>query len=137
VQCTTFQYITSVGSLENPLNSLETISVFSIMTRDVKTEKEDQNVLTTCRIMYENNIGSIIIVNQSDNNNPKPVGIITERDIVRMLGSLKTSLLQTPLRNIMSKPLVNVSINSSVRDAIQTMQQKNIRRLIVSDGRKQ
>ena len=34
----------------------------------------------------------------------------------------------------MSKPLVNVSINSSVRDAIQTMQQKNIRRLIVSDG---
>jgi CBS domain-containing protein len=137
VQCTTFQYITSVGSLENPLNSLETISVFSIMTRDVKTEKEDQNVLTTCRIMYENNIGSIIIVNQSDNDNPKPVGIITERDIVRMLGSLKTSLLQTPLRNIMSKPLVNVSINSSVRDAIQTMQQKNIRRLIVSDGRKQ
>jgi predicted transcriptional regulator len=36
----------------------------------------------------------------------------------------------------MSKPLVNVSINSSVRDAIQTMQQKNIRRLIVSDGDK-
>jgi CBS domain-containing protein len=104
------------------------------MTRDVKTEKEDQNVLTACRIMYENNIGCVIIVNQSDNNNIKPVGIITERDIVRMLGSLKPSLLQTPLRDIMSKPLVNVSINSSVRDAIQTMQQKNIRRLIVSDG---
>ena len=116
------------------MNSLETISVFSIMTRDVKTEKEDQNVLTACRIMYENNIGCIIIVNQSDNNKIKPVGIITERDIVRMLGSLKPSLLQTPLRDIMSKPLVNVSINSSVRDAIQTMQQKNIRRLVVSDG---
>ncbi|MGC2680849.1 MAG: CBS domain-containing protein, partial [Candidatus Nitrosopolaris sp.] len=52
------------------------------------------------------------------------------------LGSLKPSLLQTPLHDIMSKPLVNVSINSSVRDAIQTMQQKNIRRLIVSDGGK-
>ena len=114
------------------MNSLETISVFSIMTRDVKTEKEDQNVLTACKIMYENNIGCIVIV-KSDNNT-KPVGIITERDIVRMLGSLKPSLLQTPLRDIMSKPLVNVSINSSVRDAIQTMQQKNIRRLIVSDG---
>jgi CBS domain-containing protein len=113
------------------LNSLETISVFSIMTRDVKTEKEDQNVLTACRIMYENNIGCIIIV-KSDNT--KPVGIITERDIVRTLGSLKPSSLRTPLRDIMSKPLVNVSINSSVRDAIQTMQQKNIRRLIVSDG---
>jgi predicted transcriptional regulator len=42
------------------------------MTRDVKTEREDQNVLTACRIMYENNIGCIIIVNQSHNNNTKP-----------------------------------------------------------------
>ena len=82
--------------------------------------------------MYENNIGCIVIV-KSDNYT-KPVGIITERDIVRLLGSLKPSLLQTPLHDIMSKPLANVSINSSVRDAIQIMQQKNIRRLIVSDG---
>ncbi|HYA85243.1 MAG TPA: CBS domain-containing protein [Candidatus Bathyarchaeia archaeon] len=113
------------------MNTFETISVFSIMVRDVKTEKKDQNVLRVCRNMYENNIGCIIIVNQSENT--KPVGIITERDIVRMLGSLTPSLLPTPLRDIMSKPLVNVSMNSSVRDAIQTMQQKNIQ-LIVSDG---
>jgi CBS domain-containing protein len=115
------------------LSGLETISVSSMMTRDIKTEKEDQNVLTACKMMYENNIGCIIIVKQND---IKPVGIITERDVVRLLGSLKPSLLQTPLREIMSKPLVNVSINSSVRDLIQTMQQKNIRRLIVSDGEK-
>jgi len=104
-----------------------------MMTRDIKTEKEDQNVLTACKMMYENNIGCIIIVKQND---IKPVGIITERDVVRLLGSLKPSLLQTPLREIMSKPLVKISINSSVRDAILTMQQKNIRRLIVSDGEK-
>ena len=78
------------------MNSLETISVSSMMTREVKTEKEDQNVLRACRIMYENDIGCIVIVNQSDNNNTKPVGIITERDLVRILGSLKPSLLQTP-----------------------------------------
>ena len=113
------------------MSGLETISVSSMMTRDIKTEKEEQNVLTACKMMYENNIGCIIIVKQND---IKPVGIITERDVVRLLGSLKPSLLQTPLREIMSKPLVNISINSSVRDAIQTMQQKSIRRLIVSDG---
>jgi hypothetical protein len=38
-----------IGYRENRLNRLETISVSSIMTRDVKTEKEDQNVLTACR----------------------------------------------------------------------------------------
>ena len=116
------------------MSSIETLSVSSFMTRDVKTEKEDQNVLTACRIMHENNIGSVIIVKKDDKNNIKPVGIITERDVVRLLGSLNPSLLQIPLREIMSKPLINISINSSVKDAIQTMQQKNIRRLVISDG---
>jgi predicted transcriptional regulator len=60
-----------------------------MMTRDVKTEKEDQNVLTACRIMYENNIGCIIIVNQIDNNNTKPVGIITERVDCSLIHSIR------------------------------------------------
>ena len=116
------------------MSSIETISVSSFMTRDVKTEKEDQNVLTAYRIMNENNIGCVIIVKKDDKNNIKPVGIITERDVVRLLGSLNPSLLQIPLRDIMSKPVITISINSSLRDAIQTMQQKNIRRLVISDG---
>ena len=91
------------------MSSIETLSVASFMTRDVKTEKEDQNVLTACRIMHENNIGSVIIVKKDDKNNNKPVGIITERDVVRLLGSLNPSLLQTPLRDIMSKPLMTIS----------------------------
>jgi predicted transcriptional regulator len=85
------------------MSSIETTSVTSIMTRGVKTEREDQNVLTACRIMHENNIGSVIIVKKDDKNNIKPVGIITERDVVRLLGSLNPSLLQIPLRDIMKK----------------------------------
>ena len=115
------------------MSSIETLSVSSYMTRDVKTEKEDQNVLAACRIMHENNIGSVIIVKKDDNNNIKPAGIITERDVVRLLGSLNPSLLQTPLRDIISKPLITISINSSIKDAIQTMQQMNIRRLLIVD----
>jgi CBS domain-containing protein len=118
------------------MSSIETISVSSFMTRELKTEKEDQNVLTACRTMHENNIGSVIIVNKGDKNNAEPVGIITERDVVRLLGSLNPSLLQTPLREIMSKPLITISINSSIKDAIQTMQQKNIRRLVIADKEK-
>jgi len=118
------------------MSSIETLSVSSFMTRDVKTEKEDQNVLAACRIMHVNNIGSVIIAKKDDKNNIKPVGIITERDVVRLLGSLNPPSLQIPLRDIMSKPLINISINSSVKDAIQTMQQKNIRRLVISDGKR-
>ena len=118
------------------MNSIETISVSSFMTRDVRTEKEDQNVITACRIMYENNIGCVVIVSKNSANSEKPIGIITETDVVRLLGSLKPSLLQTPSHEIMSKPLITISINSSIKDAIQTMQQKNIRRLVIVEKEK-
>jgi CBS domain-containing protein len=120
------------------MSSIETIPVSSFMTRDLKTEKEDQNVIAACRIMHENNIGSVVIVSKNVANSEKPIviGIVTERDVVRLLGSLNPSLLQTPLSDIMSKPLITISINSSIRDAIQTMQQKNIRRLVIVDKEK-
>ena len=79
------------------MSSIETISVSSFVTRDVKTEKEDQNVITGCRIMHENNIGCVVIVSKNGANSEKPIGIITERDVVRLLGSLNPSLLQTPV----------------------------------------
>lgn len=44
------------------------------------------------------------------------------------------SLLGAPLSDLMSKPLITVSTNSSIKDAIQTMQHKNIRRLIVVEN---
>jgi CBS domain-containing protein len=116
--------------------SLETIPVSSFMTRDIKTEKEDQNVLAACKVMHENNIGSVIIVNRDVENDTKPVGIITERDVVCLLGSLNPSLLHIPLHDIMTKPVITVSANSSIRDVIQTMQQKNVRRLVISNGEK-
>jgi predicted transcriptional regulator len=69
--------------------SIESISVSSFMTKDVKTETEDQNIQTACRRMHENGIGSIVIVKKNDHNdNYRPMGIITERDIVRVVGSL-------------------------------------------------
>src|SRR5262249_37327206 len=107
------------------MSNIQSISVSSFATRNVKTETEDQNILAACRIMHENNIGSVLIV---DKDKYEPTGIITERDVVRLLGSLDISLLHMPLHDIMSKPLITISMNSSIRDAIQTMQHKNIRR---------
>ncbi|HEX5891474.1 MAG TPA: CBS domain-containing protein [Nitrososphaeraceae archaeon] len=112
--------------------SIESIPVSSFMTRNVKTETEDQNIQAVCKIMNENNIGSVIVIKSIDGNN-QAVGIITERDVVRILGLLQTSLLQVPLRELMSKPLVTLRPNNSIKDAIQTMQLNNIRRIPIVD----
>jgi CBS domain-containing protein len=109
--------------------SIESIPVSSFMTKDVKTETEDQNIQAVCKIMNENEIGSVVIVENLQGSSNKPVGIITERDIVRIVGSLKMELLREPLRQLVSKPLITISSNSSIKDALRTMQFKNIRRL--------
>ena len=115
--------------------SIESTSVYSFMTKNVKTETEDQNIQSACRIMHQNDIGSIVVVKRDNSNdNYKPTGIITERDVVRIVGSLDESLLKQPLRELMSKPLVTITPNNSLKDALQIMQQKNIRRLIIVEN---
>ena len=109
--------------------SIESVPISNFMSsRGVITEREHQNIYSACRIMHEYNIGCVVGKNGA--NYEKPVGIITERDVIQILGSLDQALRYVPLRDIMSKPLITISINSSIKDAIQTMQQENIRRLV-------
>jgi CBS domain-containing protein len=120
---------------------IESIPVSSFMTRNVITETEDQNIQAVCKIMNENSIGSVVILKRSDSNNPNRsnnnkeiVGITTERDIVRIIALLQPSSLTVPIREFMSKPVITLSPNNSIKDAIQTMQLKNIRTLPVVEN---
>lgn len=113
--------------------SIDSISVSSFMTTKLVTDTEDQNIFSASKKMDENNVGSVILV---DNERDKrAVGIITERDVVRILGKLEPWLLSTPLSAVMSKPLITIRANGSLRDGIQTMYSKNIRRLPVISGK--
>jgi CBS domain-containing protein len=101
------------------------------MNTKVQTDFEDQNIMSACNIMSANNIGSVIIVTYDKNLDP--LGIITERDVVQILGKLDPNLLQTPLRSLMSKPLITIEQSASINDATKIMNNKKIRRLVVVD----
>lgn len=107
------------------------ISVSNLMNPRVQTDFEDQNIMSACNIMYTNNIGSVIIV--SHDRNRGPLGIIKERDVVRILGKLDPNLLQTPLSTLMSKPIITIKESASINDATKVMNNKKIRRLAVID----
>lgn len=81
--------------------------------------------------MSDNDIGSVVIVKTQDNEQI-PIGIITERDIVRALGRENVDLKE-PLTDYMSKPIITIQSNSSAREAMHLMNSKNIRRIIVVD----
>lgn len=110
--------------------SIESATVESIMVRTVKTARENQTIKEIARVMNQANIGSVVIVK---NEGGVPAGIITERDIVRIAAGDLPHTFFTSVREVMSKPVVTISSNSSLKDAIQTMELKNIRRLPVVD----
>jgi len=109
--------------------SLDSVLVSAIMSKDVKTEVEDRDIGAICRLMDVNDIGSVVIVKRQDKKQI-PVGIITERDIVRTLGR-KTGDLKEPLTTFMSKPIISIQSNSSAREAMQLMNSNHIRRIVV------
>ena len=111
--------------------SLDSVLVSVIMSKGVKTEVEEQDIGAILRLMDGNDIGSVVIVKRQDKEQI-PVGIITERDIVRTLGR-KAGDLKEPLTTFMSKPIITIQSNSSAREAMQLMDSNHIRRIVVVD----
>ena|SRR5919198_1999503 len=112
--------------------SICSLPVYRFMSKDIKTATEDDTIQTVCRIMYENDIGSIVITKRTIEG-IKPIGILTERDIVRLIGTSELFTVQTVVREIMKYPLITIDSNRSVSDAITVMNTKNIRRILVID----
>ena len=108
------------------------------MKHNVLTDVDNHKITSACKIMDDNKIGSVIIVSAQDKD--KPIGILTESDVVRALGKINTWLSRLPLNDLlpflhdlMSKPVVTIAQTSSVKNAMQVMTNKNIRRLVVVD----
>jgi CBS domain-containing protein len=130
---------------DNSSNSLGTVPISSIMTKNVKIAYDDQSLYEICKIMHDNNIGSVVITKRMRKAEDlgesrvaiEPVGIITERDIVNKIAlkldpaSYKSSVLELFANKIMSTPLTTIFPNNTIKDAMETMLGKNIRRLVV------
>jgi CBS domain-containing protein len=111
---------------------LESIGISEIINKDVKVIDQEQNIFDTSKVMIDNNIGSVVVIDNNENKNP--VGIITERDIVRIVSTFSLADLQVPIRKLMSYPLITLSQNASVLDAMKLMYERKIRRVIILEG---
>jgi CBS domain-containing protein len=87
--------------------------------------------------MHENNIGSVVIVRRAVDG-LKPIGIVTERDIIHQIGKVDLFTTQSSVRELMTgsgnRDLITISSDTSVSDAISTMHANNIRRLPIIDN---
>ncbi|HKU83429.1 MAG TPA: CBS domain-containing protein [Candidatus Nitrosocosmicus sp.] len=104
------------------------------MNKNIIVVEQDLNLVSISKIMSNNDIGSVVIVDDLDTR--KPIGIITERDIVRTIGMIQPHQLLVPIREHMSHPVITLSSNATVYDAIRLMYEKKIRRLIILEKEK-
>jgi CBS domain-containing protein len=91
----------------------ETILIHTIMNHLPLLEATPlDSIFTVSNLMKEGKVGSIIIIEQST----EPVGIITERDIVRRVISDGKDPTITKAVDIMSKPLITVEEDTHLYD---------------------
>jgi CBS domain-containing protein len=102
--------------------------VSKYMAKKVITATIGRTVQFVCKTMYENNIGCLVITKRITSG-LVPVGIVTERDIVKIIGSTELFIGEAAIREFMSSPLVTVSANTTLSSAIDIMNAKKIRRL--------
>jgi len=99
--------------------------VKDVMSSPVVTTEEDDASNNVALLMDENNVGCVIVTNKEG----KPLGIITERDLViRVLAkNLKPDAVTA--KEIMTSPLVTIEPEATVSEAARRMSRLDIRRL--------
>ncbi|MBI5638878.1 MAG: CBS domain-containing protein [Nitrospirae bacterium] len=124
------------------------ILVQDVMTRDVISIPKYESVIQVAKILSEKNISGLPVVDKEN----KVIGIITQADILSIVGMRKEHTLKDLLKHMLGEPLherklgdivgdimvspaVTIKPHANIAEAAQMMDEKKIRRLpVVDDG---
>jgi len=107
------------------------VLVRDIMSKDVRVVRLDSSVKEVVATMNKFDIGSIIVV-QGD----RPVGIITERDILRRVVEPCLAPEILTARQVMTSPVVSIRETASLDEAAGLMAKKKVKKLPVMNEEK-
>ena len=105
-------------------------TVKDIMTKEVVTIDPNKTVFEAAELMSSKGVGCVIVVIKAF-----PVGIITERDIVRRIVAKRRSP-DVKITEVMTKTVITVDPDTSLKEAARTMSTNKIRRLPVLKSNK-
>ncbi len=99
----------------------------NVLTKKVISVTQEISVFNVILIMVENGISSIVITDDK-----KPVGIFTERDVMR-LAKRSAEFSKIKINEVMSKPVLTVDINSDILEVYGIYKRNRIRHIVVLD----
>ena len=105
------------------------MDIRSVMTPDPAACQADSPVREVARLMLENDIGLVPVIDAAG----RPVGTVTDRDIALRVVAEGRDPQQCTAQDCMTSPVTTVSLDTSLADAIDSMEAGQIRRLLVVD----
>jgi CBS domain-containing protein len=106
------------------------LKVRDVMVKNLITVGAETTVKEAAKLMNKHEIGCLVVMKRE-----KPVGIVTERDMLKRVLLKSKDPKKTKVSKIMSKPLVVGEPQTDIRDAVRLMVEGGIKRLpVVEDG---
>ena len=104
--------------------------VKDFMTKGVLTVDEEKTIFEAAKLMSQKEVGDVVVL-----KGEIPRGIVTERDFVRRVVARKTPL-DSKISDVMSRPLITIDPDASLKEAARKMVKRGIRRLPVVEQHK-
>ncbi|MGE4455663.1 MAG: EAL domain-containing protein [Arcobacteraceae bacterium] len=98
-----------------------------VMTPNVITMTADYSLADAAGLMVHNQISSLVIVEEKTNI---PIGIITERDMVKYANQHHNFI---SIKEVMSSPVKTIHLDDTLSIGVSKMSELGIRRLVVTD----
>ncbi len=111
------------------MGEFEDYPVSEIMSSPAMTVNPSISIKEAAKIMVENNIGSLIVVDEKDS----VIGIITVRDIIREVVAKGLSPDKVKVEEIMTRNIYYVMTDDTIRRAVEMMSERGIGHLPVID----
>ncbi len=95
----------------------------------VWTTSPDEMVFNALKVMGEKNIGALLVMEGG-----KLIGVMSERDYSRKIALLGKNSRTTPVREIVSSPVISVTPKQTIQECMQLMTKHRVRHLPVLEG---
>lgn len=106
--------------------------VGELCNRDVVILRREDTILVAAKLMRQHHVGDVVVADDSGGFR-RPIGIITDRDVVIEIMATELDQRVITVGDIMTGGLVTVKESLGVFEAIQYMRTKAVRRLPVVD----
>jgi CBS domain-containing protein len=106
--------------------------VKEIMSTKLETIDVTENAQQASKKMNDKRISSVLVID-GNKKSEEPIGIITERDLVKHVCASGVSSKEVSIREIMSSPIATVEAEATVETAADLMLSNKVRHLLVVD----